>query len=360
MKKLIKIITKVLFIFFVLSKVSSLYAADTRPIIKIGVMASLSGDLAFMGETYRNAILMAQEDRPNTKYRYELVFEDCEYSAAKASTALQKLINVDKVSCLLTFFDMFGQITAPLAERHKIPHVSFSMNHETAKGAFNFVHEESAEDEAALFCQGMKKRGLKRLAVFTVKDPYSQLQRKALMQEITKARGIEVVADHLFNPTDRDFRTLVSRARDAKPEIYCLLTFSPTLDILAKQLREAGQTALSGLETFENTSDTKSFEGLWYVSPINPRQNLIARYKKRFNAPVQLGTGHAYDMYNLVVNVFETFDGKSLPNPQEVAQKLAALKTHEGTMGTAVNNAEGEFRTAPAEKIIRDGEPTEL
>src|SRR5438105_2778161 len=98
-----------LFSFFVIFCIYSAVAADapdTRPVVKVGVLVSLSGDLATFGESYRNAIMMAQDDHPKTKYRYQLIYEDCEYSAAKTTTAVQKLINVDKVDSIITFFDL--------------------------------------------------------------------------------------------------------------------------------------------------------------------------------------------------------------------------------------------------------------
>ena len=52
--------------YFVL-KDSSDISAKT---IKIGVIAPMTGDLAFMGEGIRDAILIAKENMGNTKNRY--------------------------------------------------------------------------------------------------------------------------------------------------------------------------------------------------------------------------------------------------------------------------------------------------
>ena len=44
--------------------------------IKIGVSAPLTGDLAFLGESYKDGINLAIKDLPKTKYKYEVIFED--------------------------------------------------------------------------------------------------------------------------------------------------------------------------------------------------------------------------------------------------------------------------------------------
>src|ERR1700761_8514817 len=108
--------------FFLLN---SSYGADSRPIIKIGVSSFLTGDDAFMGESYQHALQLAQADRKNGKYQYQLIFEDCQASPTKAVLAVQKFINVDHVQAIISMCDAFGNVTKPIAAKAGLIHFCY-------------------------------------------------------------------------------------------------------------------------------------------------------------------------------------------------------------------------------------------
>ena len=48
-----------------------------KPVVKIGAILPLSGDLAVWGNSEKQGLLLAQEDLPHsTKYSYQLIFDD--------------------------------------------------------------------------------------------------------------------------------------------------------------------------------------------------------------------------------------------------------------------------------------------
>ena len=71
-----------------------------KQIIKIGVLYPLTGDGAFLGESAKIATKMFFEDYNNTKYKYELVWEDSQANPATAVSAVRKLINYDHVDVI--------------------------------------------------------------------------------------------------------------------------------------------------------------------------------------------------------------------------------------------------------------------
>ena len=44
--------------------------------IKIGVVAPLTGSVAFLGEGLKNAVDLAKESLKDTRYNYDVIFED--------------------------------------------------------------------------------------------------------------------------------------------------------------------------------------------------------------------------------------------------------------------------------------------
>ncbi len=88
--------------------------------IKIGMIAPMTGDLAFMGEGIRDAIVLANENTENTKYEYEVIVEDDQLDAKMSASAANKLISVDKVDAIITFSSVTGNVVAPIAEQNQI------------------------------------------------------------------------------------------------------------------------------------------------------------------------------------------------------------------------------------------------
>ena len=109
-------------------------------VIKIGVIAPLSGNLAFLGEGYKNAFLLAKEGLKNTRYNYELIFEDDQMEPAKTATALQKLISIDQVNAVVSFTSGPANVISPIAEQNKIIHFGIATDPNAAIGEYNFMH----------------------------------------------------------------------------------------------------------------------------------------------------------------------------------------------------------------------------
>lgn len=82
-----------------------------RP-LTIGVIAPLSGQYGFLGESERNAMLLAQADLASKGRSIELIFEDDKYEARTGLTAYQKLKNVDQVDAVVA-------VSAPILEALK-------------------------------------------------------------------------------------------------------------------------------------------------------------------------------------------------------------------------------------------------
>src|SRR4051812_44226626 len=95
-------------------------AQNGKPTIKIGITLPLTGDVARLGESVKNSLILAKSDLPATKYNYELVFEDDQFKPALGVTTANKLINIDKVSALVSFGSPVGNVISPIAEKSKI------------------------------------------------------------------------------------------------------------------------------------------------------------------------------------------------------------------------------------------------
>ncbi|MEK7673652.1 MAG: ABC transporter substrate-binding protein, partial [Patescibacteria group bacterium] len=108
--------------------------------IKIGFVGPLSGDLAFIGESDKNAILLAKDELKDTKFNYEVIVEDVQIDPKLTANATNKLINIDKVDGIISVSSGIGNVVSPITEQNKTIHFGLASDSNIAKGIYNFIH----------------------------------------------------------------------------------------------------------------------------------------------------------------------------------------------------------------------------
>ncbi len=111
------------FLVLMLTAAAHRVSAEGDP-IRIGAVLPLTGEGAFWGEHGRNGIQLAGEEINASGgvfgRKLELLIEDGRCNGAAASTAIQKLINVDRVSLIVGEVCSSATLAmAPIAERSK-------------------------------------------------------------------------------------------------------------------------------------------------------------------------------------------------------------------------------------------------
>ena len=141
-------------------KTESKNASETQ-VIKIGAILPLTGNIAYFGEYEKNALEVAMsriKNKINGKL-IEVVYEDSENNPQKAVSAINKLINNDKVVAVVTQMTNVSYAIAPIAQKNKIILLTLAMDPKvSAIGDYIFRIYESITDES------------KRLAEYFIKE----------------------------------------------------------------------------------------------------------------------------------------------------------------------------------------------
>ena len=323
--------------------------------VKIGIVAPLSGNLAFMGEGVENAARLAIENLGETKYKYELVIEDDAFDPKRTASAVNKLISIDKVSGLVTFASAAGSVTSPIAEKNKVIHFSVASDPTIAKGDYNFIHWTPPAEEARTLVSELEKRGIKKIAIFGAN--ISGII--AVADEINKLaleKNITVTSTEIFNFGTTDFRTMISKAKEMQPEMYIPVAFSPEIEIITRQMRELGiSDNVTTIESFENSNEPKLFEGLWYVNAADPTGAFIEMYKEKFGTMPSLGAANVYDIVNIIVNATE----KSGTKTSGIVKELYKTDLG-GALGKLTIDPEGFVVSKAVLRIIKNGVPVTI
>ena len=156
---------------------------DTSDLI-IGYIGPLSGDGAAYGETERNATQMAVEDINSTGgingRMLKVIYEDGKCNGKDATTALQKLISVDRVSVVLG-----GTCSAetlamvPIATQNKVLLLSgFSSNPQLTGASLYFLRNSPKDTDVAKLDAEVIAAKYKKVALISENTDYSLGVRK--------------------------------------------------------------------------------------------------------------------------------------------------------------------------------------
>jgi branched-chain amino acid transport system substrate-binding protein len=328
--------------------------------IKIGVVAPMTGDLAFMGEGIRDAILLAKENLGDVRYTYDIIFEDDQLKPQMSASAVNKLISVDKADVIVSFGSGTGNVIAPVAEKNKVAHFGIASDPNVAKGRYNFIHWTPPAEENKVFVEELQRRGLKKLGVFE-SNQQGAAAAVADLHEKLKGTDIEIVTDQVFNPGEKDFRSIIAKAKNSGADIYLLMAFSPELEVLGKQIKEAGiNTPLTSIESFELSEQVALFEGDWYVNAADPTTDFTDKFKAKTGKSPTLGAANAYDIFNLVAVAAEKIKGSTKPTRDQIVDELIMIKGFSGVLGNLSVNEDGIVISKAAVRIIKDGKPFTL
>ena len=337
--------------------------AGEKQTIKIGYIAPLTGNVAFLGQGVKNAAELAVADlnKKDNKYNYELVFEDVAFTPAKTATAANKLINIDKVDAIVTIASAAGGVANPIAEKASVIHFGIASDPAIAKGNYNFIDWTPPAEEVKTFISEAQKKGIKKISVFGQQISGITAVIDELKRQIS-GTGIEIVSEDISNFGDKDFRTQIQKAKATNPDYILLVMFSPELEIITKQIREAGiQTPLTAIESFELSDNPSLFEGLWYVNSSDPTASFSSDYQTAYGKNPSIATPNAYDIVGLIAKAAETFNGKTKPSTSDIVSELLKIKGYDGAMGSNINIGQDHIVVSKAVvRMIKDGKPVTI
>ncbi len=348
-------ITKIIVGIVVIIAVIWIVAANVRThsvsgdTIKIGVVAPLTGGGAIFGQSLVDAIKLAQEDLKNTKKTYQVIIEDDGTNPAQSASAGHKLVDIDKVSALISITSGTGNSIKPIAAAATIPHICICADITVSDNQYNFTDSLIPADEAGVYIAEAKKRGIKSVAIWSQIQSGIDALVGALKDQLPAA-GITLAYNDRYDGSIRDFKTTIVKGQKTNPDSFFILAFPPSLDIIGQQFKDAGISKISAISAFGITVNPSIFEGYWYTDPNLTDPGFRDRFEKsfpgvRFNVRA---APYGYDAFMILTNAFES--------GQDAADYIKNLKTYAGKVGETTKTLDsGNFRSTAAIWTIKNG-----
>lgn len=324
--------------------------ADPTKQTKIGVSIALSGPLAIVGDTLKNAIILAQHQYdPSNNVKF--IFEDDAFQPKNTVGIVNKFIAQDKVDALVVFGASTSLSVAGIAEKNKIPLAGMTVL-ETLEEGKNFVVRffVSTEDLNARAKTEFVRRGYKDTAVVaTVQDATLRQRDHFLHANVSK-----VVLSQEFLPGDLDFRATVSRIKSLNPAAVYIIMLPPQGSTFAKQLRLSGYVGqITASLQIASPAEIKSAEGAltgaWITSGDDRQaKSFYADYVKMFPESRAFSeTVYAFDLAKMLIQAAASKD---------INTYLHSVQDFHGALGTYGSNGKNSFKFGVVVKeVTNDG-----
>jgi ABC-type branched-chain amino acid transport systems, periplasmic component len=330
--------------------------------LKIGVSAPLTGDISALGQSTKNAILMAEEEinaaggiKIGTDLKkVKFIIEDDENKPESTATVFQKLISQDKVLAIIgSQSSKCSNAGAPIAEGAKIPQISpWSTNPNVTKGRqyiFRacFIDPFQGRVVAEFALNNMKAKTA--AVLYDVASDYNKGIAEVFRDEYTKAGG-KIVGFETYNTKDTDFSAQLTKIKGAKPDVLFLPNYFNEVPLQIQQARKLGLTCkVIGSDGWDDPQliklGGKDMDGAYFTNHYSPdldrpaSKEFIAKYQKKYNMLPDAAAALTYDSANLL---FQAIEKAGKADSKAIRDAIAATQGFVGVTGDISYNGSGD------------------
>lgn len=325
--------------------------------IVIGQVASLTGDTATFGVSSDEGVRLALDEiNSGTKVLgkpVKLATEDDRSLSDEAKTAAEKLINRDHAVAIIGEIASSRSIAmAPVCQDAKVPMLSPGSTNKKVTEVGDFVFRACFIDPfqgRAMAEFALNNLKLKKFAVlYAVNSDYST-GLKDVVDQAVKAGGGEIVETESYSEkSDKDFRSQLTKIRNANPQAIFVTGYYQEAGLIAQQARDLGITVpLIGGDGWDSDQLVKvgkdAINGCYFTNHYSPDEKrpevqafvkaYEARYKNQDGSP-KVPDAMAILGYDAMKLMAHAINQAGSTDGQKIRDTLAATKDFPAAAGT--------------------------
>ncbi len=305
-KKIISILAVAIIIIVIVFAAASNQDAntsDSNKEIRVGVIVPLSGQYAFLGESERNAILLAQKELGANNLKF--YFEDDKYDPKTAVTAYQNLKSLHDIDAAIVMGAPSIQSIKPLTDKDNIPLLGMGVTLVYEKDSV-FQLMPSGDTLNVVLGQRYAEK-YKNIAIAHSNADLFMLNAERFKAGLTA----DVKTTEFILPPSNDYRTVVQKIIATNPDATTV--FLPKDDGIKflKALRVQDRTGkIKIVCDFQTEIAVKEYteaigadrlEGCISTNIANTAAETFKRaYKTAYNSDLQITADFAYDAVDII------------------------------------------------------------
>lgn len=336
-------------------------AVQAQEVVKLGVAAPLTGTQAHLGKDIENGVRLAIEEYNakgvtlgGKKVKFDVQAEDDQADPKTATTVAQRLAD-SGVKGVVGHLNSGASIPASrIYNEAGLPQVSpASTNPKLTQQNFKATFRTIANDVQqglAIGKYAATKLG-KKVALIDDRTAYGQ----GLADEVekaVKANGGSLTGREFTSDKATDFLAILTRIKAQNPDVIVYSGMDSQAGPMLKQIKQLGINAkfitgdggctgevikLAGDAISGNTYCTQP--GL-PLEKMPGGKNFNERFKKRFNADVQIYAPYSYDAASAII---EAMKAANSADPAKYAGSISKVN-FPGVIGTVAFDAKGDIK----------------
>jgi branched-chain amino acid transport system substrate-binding protein len=353
---------------------------SSKPPIKIGLLAPLSGAVPTFGLSTQEGVQLAVKEW-NAKggvlgQKIELVVADSQCSADPAVNAANKLIDQDGIKYIVG--EVCSSASIPVSEitnPKKIVQISptstnpsVTIDKNGAVKPFTFRACFIDPFQGAVMAKFAQGKGYK--TAFIMYDQGNDYTRglAEAFEEAFLAAGGSIVGKETYTKEDTDFSAILTKVADSKAEVLWLPDYYNIVNLVGAQAKDKGVTAvMMGGDGWDSSDlDVKAAEGGFYSNHYDAGDTrpIVVDFLKRYGAEYKDASGNpkvpdalatlGYDAANLLIAAIAK---AGTDDTTKVAEALAGI-SWEGVSGTITFDADHNPIKSAAVIGVKDGKKT--
>jgi branched-chain amino acid transport system substrate-binding protein len=296
--------------FFAVAAALGFAASATAAPVKLGVINSLTGPEAPIGEDISNGIKLALEDLKKKGIDVQVVWEDDTGKPQVGISAMEKLATRDNVTGVVgAYTSAVTSVVAKSAERLKIPLVNpVASKEEITRQGYKHVFRVSAttNDYAGVLLDMATSFGQPKTIGILNENTDFGVSGGRSAEEIAQKKGLKVVFHEGYSKGSPDYRSTLVNLKNANPDIVFMVSYVADAILLMRQSREIGlspEAFLGAGAGFSNAQFAKEsavshgiFSSTQWTSAVSwPGTKEFAKvYEERYHKPASYHAATAY------------------------------------------------------------------
>lgn len=330
--------------------------------VKIGVSAPLTGDIATLGQSTKNAALMAEDeinaagglkigrDRVNVKF----IIEDDENKPESTASVFQKLIYQDQVLAIIgSQSSKCSNAGAPIAESAGVPQVSpWSTNPNVTQGkkyVFRACFIDPFQGQVVANFAYKTLKAKKAAVLYDVASDYNKGIAEVFRDDFTKIGG-KIVAFETYTTGDKDFSAQLTKIKGTNPDVLFLPNYFNEVPLQAQQAHKLGlNTKIIGSDSWDSPKllelGAADLEGSYFSNHYSPDvdkpevKEFVKKYQAQFGQVPDAAAALTYDAARLL---FAAIEKAGKADRKAVRNALAATKGFKAVTGVLTYHGGGD------------------
>jgi len=286
---------------------------------KIGVINSITGPEAPIGEHMTNGIKLALEDLKAAGKELQVVWEDDAGKPPVAMSAFEKLATRDEVLAVVgPYSSAAANVTARVADRARVPLlIPLASKEEITRQGYQWVFRLSpttADRAAALIDMALALGEPRTVAILNESTDFgSSVARSA--RAYAEDMKLKVVFEASYSKGSPDFRATLVQVRLARPDLVIMGSYVVDAILVMRQAREVGLApqaflgagagfALSQFAQEREVSENVYSSVEWAGDVAWPgAADFARRYQQRFGRPPTYHSSGGYQSTMIIADV---------------------------------------------------------